>query len=550
VNLYADLLFRGGRIYTAEAVQPWADAVAVQAGRILAVGRDAELVEFRGRKTEVIDLRGRLLLPGFTDSHIHFIEVALRAAQVDATGARAARAVAELVRAKAATTTPGTWILGGGWDANLWSDGTAPSRALLDGAAPDSPVALDSKDLHSVWVNSAGLRWAGITSLTPDIDGGVIERDGSGEPAGILRENAVSLIRQCIPAPDLTETTAAVRAALTRAWAAGIVAIHNANDSPNGLALRTYQLLRQRGELDLRVLQQIPSGSLGYARALGLMSGYGDDKLRIGGIKFFADGSLGSRTASMLQPYLGHPDSRGVPTMDSEELLEQALAASSAGLSLTIHSIGDRANREVLNVLTEVRRREVARDQQNRSDVAPAPRRRLRHRIEHVQCIHPGDLLRLAQLEIIASMQPIHATSDMEMVDAYWGQERARGAYAWRSLLDSGARLIFGSDAPVEPFAPLVGIHAAVTRRRADGTPGVDGWQGQERVTLAEAIDAYTCWPAYAAGEEGYRGSIAPGKVADLVLLSRNIFGVEPMEILETSVDLTVFDGRIVWRRA
>jgi predicted amidohydrolase YtcJ len=550
VNLYADLLFRGGPIYTAEVAQPWAEAVAVQGGRILALGREAELVEFRGPKTEVIDLRGRLLLPGFTDSHIHFIEVALRAAQVDATGARSAHAVTEQVRVTAAAIAPGAWVLGGGWDANLWTDGTPPSRALLDRAAPDHPVALDCKDLHSVWVNSAGLRRAGITAATADVAGGVIERDGSGEPTGILRENAMRLIRQCIPVPGLTETTAAVRQALGRAWEAGIVAIHNANDSLDGLALRTYQLLHRRGELDLRVLQHIPSGSLDHARTLGLMSGYGDDRLRIGGVKFFADGSLGSRTASMLQPYLDQPSNWGVPTTDPEELLEQARAASNAGLSLAIHSIGDRANREVLNVLAEVRRREAEPALRHHSPAGEAPGRRLRHRIEHVQCIHPSDLPRLARLEILASVQPSHATSDMDMVDAYWGQERARGAYAWRSLLNSGARLVFGSDGPVEPFAPLLGIHAAVTRRRADGSPGLDGWQGQERITLAEAIDATTCWPAYAAGEESYRGSIAAGKVADLVVLSRNIFALEPMEILGTNVDLTVFDGRIVWRRA
>jgi len=251
----------------------------------------------------------------------------------------------------------------------------------------------------------------------------------------------------------------------------------------------------------------------------------------------------------MLEPYLRQPGNYGVLTMDLEELLEQALAASGAGLSLAIHSIGDRANREVLNILAEVRRQEAARDPQSRSDAAPAGRRRLRHRIEHVQCIHPSDLPRLAQLEIIASVQPIHATSDMEMVDAHWGQERARGAYAWRSLLDSSVRLIFGSDGPVEPFAPLLGIHAAVTRRHADGSPGAAGWQGQQRVTVAEAIDAYTCWPAYAAGEENYRGSIAAGRVADLVLLSQDIFNVEPMEILKTEVDLTVIDGQIVWRK-
>jgi len=560
VSPYADLIFRGGPIYTADAAHPWTQAVAVRGRRILALGRETELAEVCGPKTEVVDLRERLLLPGFTDSHIHFIEVALRAAQVDATGARSADDVAEMVRARAAATAPGAWIVGGGWDANLWADGIAPWRTLLDAAAPDNPVALDCKDLHSVWVNSAALRRAGITSSTPEVAGGVIERDRSGEPAGIVRENAVPLIRQCMPAPGLAETTAAVRASLDEAWAAGIVAIHNANDSVDGLALRTYQLLRERAELGLRVLQHIPSGNLAHARALGLRSGYGDNKLRIGGVKFFADGSLGSRTASMLQPYLGQPSNWGVPTTDPKELLEHALVASSAGLSLTIHSIGDRANREVLDVLAEVRRHEDLRPELHHSDrdtqplqwhfaTRPAESRRLRHRIEHVQCIQPNDLPRLAQLEVIASVQPIHATSDMQMVEAHWGQDRARGAYAFRGLLDSGARLVFGSDGPVEPFAPLVGIHAAVTRRRADGNPGVDGWQGQERVTLAEAIDAYTYWPAYAAGEESYRGSIVAGKLADLVLLSRDIFAVEPMEILKTSVDLTVLDGQIVWRR-
>jgi predicted amidohydrolase YtcJ len=551
VNQYADLLLRGGPIYTADAARPRIEAVAVRGRHILALGREMELAELCGPKTEVIDLGGRLLLPGFTDSHIHFIEVALRAAQIDATGAGSAHAVAEMVRAKAAGTAPGTWILGGGWDANLWADGIIPWRTLLDFAAPDHPVALDCKDLHSLWVSSRALQRAGITSSTPDVAGGVIERDRSGEPTGMLRENAVPLVRQCIPVPGLAETTAAVRTALRQAWAAGIVAIHNANDSLDGLALRTYQFLRERNELGLRVLQHIPSGSLGYARALGLRSGYGDDQLRIGGVKFFADGSLGSRTASMLHPYVGQPPegNRGVPTMAAEELLEQALAASSAGLSLTIHSIGDRANREVLDVLSEVRRHESTPEQHRRSAATPAGGRRLHHRIEHVQCIHPNDLPRLAQLEVIASVQPIHATSDMGMVDAHWGTDRARGAYAYRSLLDSGARLVFGSDGPVEPFAPLLGIHAAVTRRRPDGSPGANGWQGQERVTLGEAIDAYTRWPAFAAGEEGYRGSIAAGKVADLVVLSRDIFAVEPMEILQADVDLTLLDGQVVWRR-
>lgn len=555
MNLYADLLFSGGPVYTADPARPWAEAVAVRAGRILAVGRTDEVAELRGPATETVDLAGKLLLPGFTESHIHFIELALRSAQVDATPARSAGAVAEMVRARMADLSglsrpdrARSWLHGGGWDANIWTDGVQPHRNILDAVAPETPVALDSKDLHAVWANSAALRRAGIDSATPDAAGGVIERDAGGEPTGVLRENAVALLARAYPVPDLAETAAAVRAATPGLWATGIVALHNANDTGDGLAFRTYQTLRHQGELGLRILQQIPVCSLRHALALGLRSGLGDAWLRVGGIKIFADGALGSRTANMLRPYVGEPDHWGVAATDPEEMLEQALAASAAGLSLTIHAIGDRANRDVLNVLAEVRRQEANQRVTNQR-IDGLHSAALRHRIEHVQCIHPDDLPRLAQLDVIASVQPIHATSDMAIVDRFWGPERAPAAYPFRRLLDSGARLVFGSDGPIEPHAPLIGIHAAVTRRRADGAPGPEGWQGQERITVAEAVDAYTIWPAFAAGEESYRGSITPGKVADLVVLERNIFEIEPMEILGTRVEMTVVDGKVVWEK-
>ena len=554
MNLHADLLFTGGAVYTADPARPWAEAVAVRDGRILAVGHAAELAALRGPNTVVSNLAGKLLLPGFTESHIHFIELALRAAQVEATEAGSAGEVVELVRAKLADLSglprpdrSDTWIRGGGWDANMWTDGVVPHRALLDAVAPETPVALDSKELHAVWVNSAALRIAGLDETTPDVPGGVIERDATGGPTGILRENAVDLVARCYPKPDLADTTAAVQAAAPDMWATGIVALHNANDTRDGLAFRTYQELRRRGELGLRVLQQFPVCNLDHLRAIGLRSGLGDTWLRVGGIKMFADGALGSRTASMLLPYVDEPGNWGVAATDPEEMLEQALAASAAGLNLTIHAIGDRANRDVLNVLAEVRKDEGRRTKETSSFI-PNPSS-LRHRIEHVQCIHPDDLPRLAQLDVIASVQPIHATSDMRIVDRYWGAERAPHAYPFRRLLDSGAGLVFGSDGPIEPHAPLIGIHAAVTRRRRDGSPGPDGWQGQERITVAEAVDAYTCWPAYAAGEESYRGSITPGKVADLVVLSQDIFRGDPMAILETQVEMTVLDGKVVWTR-
>lgn len=542
MNLYADLLFTGGPVYTADPAGPsWVTAVAVRDGRILAAGAAADLAEWAGPHTEVVDLAGKLLLPGFTESHIHFIELAERAAQIDATNALSAHEVAGMVDAALARRrheASGGWVRGGGWNANIWTDGSRPHRRILDASAPDTPVALDSKELHAVWVNSAALRRAGIDAVTPDVMGGVIERDPDGQPTGVLRENAAELVDRVLPQPTLAATTAAVRAAMPGMWQTGIVALHNANDACDGLAFRTYQALRAAGELGLRVLQQIPVCNLRHAVSLGLRSGLGDAWLRVGGIKMFADGALGSRTASMLQPYRGEPDNWGVPTTDPEEMLELALQAAAAGLSLTIHAIGDRANRDVLNVLAEVRRQEAAQPQ----------RPHLRHRIEHVQVIHPADLPRLAQLDVLASVQPIHATSDMLIVDRFWGPDRAPGAYAFRSLLDSGAHLVFGSDGPIEPHAPLIGIHAAVTRRRDDGTPGPEGWQGQERITVAEAVDAYTYWPAYAAGEESYRGSITAGKVADLVLLAANIFETDPMTIRDTPVAMTVLDGKVVWR--
>lgn len=540
MNLSADLLFTGGHVYTADPANPWAEAVAVREGRILAVGRVAGLAELRGPHTEVIDLHGRLLLPGFTDSHIHFIEVALRSVQVDATGAASAQAVAGLVRARVAQTAPGAWIVGGGFDANTWTEGSAPHRSLLDAVAPDNPVRLDSKELHSAWVNSAALRLAGITAATPNPPGGVIDRDAGGEPTGFLRDNAVELLAGCQPEPDLTETVPAVRQATAGMWAKGIVAIHNANDSASGLALRTYQALHREGQLGLRVLSHLSQENLEHARALGLQTGLGDAWLRIGGIKMFADGALGSRTASMLQPYTDEPDNWGVVTCDPEEMLQKALRASAGGLVLTIHAIGDRANRDVLNVLAAVRRQEAA---------GPQPRGlRLRHRIEHVQCIQPEDLPQLAQLDLIASVQPIHCIADMRIVDRHWGSQRAGAAYAFRSLLDSGAHLVFGSDGPVESHDPCIGLHAAVTRRRADGTPGLQGWHGEQRLAITEAVDAYTRWPAYAAGEESYRGTLTPGKVADLVVLGRDLFAVDPMDILDTPIEMTVVNGKVVWR--
>ncbi len=534
--IYADTILTRARVHTVDDAQPWAEAVAVREGRILAVGRAQEMDDLRGPKTEVYDLGGRLVLPAFSDAHIHFVWWALQRRRVDLTDVPTPQEAAARVAARAQTLPPSAWVRGGGFNRNLWPGNEWPTKELLDAAAPRNPVALDSKDGHSLWVNSRALALAGITASTPDPAGGVIRRDARGEPTGILSENAVALVSNAIPPESEEECIAAVREGIPLAWAAGITAIHEANDTPEARSFRTFQALDRAGELGLRVLQHVPVANLEHALGIGLRSGFGNDRLRIGGVKIFADGALGSRTADMLEPYMGEPDNRGVAVMGKEELLELASRASAGGLLVTVHAIGDRANRHVLDVLAEVRKREKERGNAH-----------LRHRIEHVQIIHPDDLPRLAQLDVIASVQPIHATSDMVMADRHWGEPRVRGAYAYASLLASGARLAFGSDAPIEPFAPLLGIHAAVTRRRADGKPGPSGWHPEQRLSVEDAVKAYTWGAAYAAGEERTRGSIAVGKVADLVVLSQDIFARQPMDILKAEVAATFFAGRLVY---
>ena len=538
---YADLLLIGGVVYTADPQLSWADSVAVRGRRIAAVGRSADLLALRGPQTEVVELAGRAVVPGFTESHLHLVDLAMRAQQVEATGSRSASEVVERLARRMHGTDMAGWVRGGGWDANIWSDGLLPHKSLLDSVSGDVPVALDSKDLHSMWVNSAALSCAGVTETSPDVPGGVIERDSDGKPSGVLRDTAVQLIQKAIPAIDLETAANAVHAAIPRLWSTGIVAVHNASDTVDGLALRTFQWLRDQGLLGVRVLQQLPAANLARAVGLGLRSGFGDAWLRIGGIKIFADGALGSRTANMLEGYLGEPTNLGVAATEPDLLMRQGLEAVAAGLSLSVHAIGDRAVRNALDVFTEIRRRDSPSEGHGQ--------RRLRHRIEHVQCMSDEDLPRLAALGVFASVQPIHCTSDIDLVERHWGEPRARAAYRFRDLLDSGAQLVFGSDGPIEPHAPLLGIHAAVTRRRLNGDPGPEGWQGGQRIRVDEALDAYTRWPAYLAGDECQRGTITPGKLADLVVLAEDIFAVAPMEICHTPVDLTVLDGQAVWRR-
>jgi predicted amidohydrolase YtcJ len=479
------------------------------------------------------------VIPGLVDAHVHLSWYAHFLHNVDLTGAASAQHAAELAAAQASMIPPGEWVRGRGWSQDNWPDRVFPNAGQLDALIPDRPVYLDAHSGHAAWVNSAALRMAGITAETPDPPGGQIVRDGSGEPTGVLLETACELVASIIPAATAEQIADLVGVAIARAHRGGLTGVH---DFDGAQAFRAYQMLKERGRLSLRVVKNIPVDLLDEAITLGLRWGFGDDFLRIGGVKIFADGALGTRTAWMTEPYEGEPGNVGICVTDPEEMMEHVSRASVAGLPSAIHAIGDRAVHQVLNVYEAVRKEEAARG------VTPA---QMRHRIEHVQIIHPDDAERLGQLGIVASMQPNHATSDMLKADAHWG-DRADFAYNWRLQLDAGAVLALGSDAPIEPIEPLPNIQAAVTRRRADGSPGPQGWRsgagGRGRMSVGEAVRGFTLGAAYAAGMGDRLGRIAPGYLADLVVLGEDIFACDPMDIGATEVLGTMVGGRWVHR--
>ena len=522
----ADLVLVNGKIHTMDGALPRATAVAIRGDRVLCVGEDKEVGELAKSGGRTVDLKGKCVVPGLIDAHLHFESFSLGMRRIDAeTGS--VEELLERVRKRVAEEEKGSWILGFGWNQNVWG-GAFPTKEMLDEVAPEHPVFLRAKSGHAGWANAAAMRIAGVDRATGDTDGGALVRDGEGEPTGIFLEEAQGLIGAHIPEPSLEEAVAAMREGQERALAQGLTGVH---DLDGARALKGWQMLRERGEMRLRVCKSVPGGLLEEALAVGIRSGLGDEWLRIGGVKLFADGALGPRTAWMIEPYEGEAEERGIATVEMEALGEMVRRASAGGLASFVHAIGDRANREVLDIFATVREEERARGEGD-----------LRHRIEHAQLLHADDWDRLTQLGVIGSMQPIHATSDMEIVDRHWG-ERGRGAYHFRTLLERGTALAFGSDCPVEGLAPLVGVHAAVTRRRADGTPGEEGWYPEQRLSVEEGVRGFTLGAAFASGEEEIKGSLTRGKLADLVVLDRDIFEIPPMEILEARVEGTMLGG-------
>jgi len=519
------LQLTNARIYTMDPRQPLASSLVCRGGKV-------ELIdpEDKPGSAEILDLGGRIVLPGLIDSHLHLRQYAETLGYIDCE-TDTKELCLERVKERVLRTPPGEWICGHGWNHNFWTDGYGTAKEL-DLIAPDNPVYLTGKSLHVSWGNSAAMTAAGINRETFDPPGGSILRDENGDPTGILFEYAVKLIENIIPKPSIETSAEKIQKAQESLWKMGLTGLH---DFDQELCYQALLTLVERGKLKLRVLKSVRSKDLDLAIERGLKTGFGNDWMWIGGIKDFADGALGPQTASMLEPYQG-TDQRGMSLLSEEELYELGVKAADGGLALSIHAIGDLASRTVLNALERLRIYE------KKSEYKLLP-----HRIEHLQLIDPSDVDRLAKLEITASMQPIHAISDMEMADKYWGK---RTAYSYASQLQfqQGARVIYGSDAPVDSPNPFWGIHAAVTRQKEDGFPGPDGWHPELRVPRDKAIEAYTIGPAAAAGRSKIQGRLARGSWADCIVLEKDPFDCAEVELREIKPVGTMVGGCWVWR--
>jgi predicted amidohydrolase YtcJ len=519
------------KIFTQEPDQPHASAMLIDNGRIVVVGEDSAILAAAPAGAVKNNLEGKVIWPGLVDAHIHLENYATSLQFVDCETATRQECL-DRVAERARKTRPGVWIRGHGWNQNNWPEGFGDAR-ILDEAAGAQPVYLTAKSLHAGWANTLALQKAGISAATPDPEHGQIMRDGAGQPNGILLESAMELVEKVIPTESNLETSLKISEAQTQLWKMGITGVH---DYDQASCFSALQILQGQEKLRLRVIKGVPREVMPHAIAAGLRTGFGNEFLRIGAVKLFADGALGPRTAAMLAPYENETEYSGFPFLDAEQIYEIGQEAVRNGLSLATHAIGDRANHEVIKAYAQLREFESSQNLPH-----------LRHRIEHVQLLHPDDIQRLAQHQIIASMQPIHAPSDMRMADQHWGS-RSTYAYAWNSLLRNKTLLAFGSDAPVESPNPFWGIYSAVTRRRLDGQPGSQGWYPEQRITLQDALAAYTLGPAFAAGNEKCQGKLAAGFYADFIVLDRDPFSIPVVDLAVMQPRATMIAGEWVWQ--
>ena len=532
-SLAPDLVIINASIHTMDEAHPTAEAVAIVGNRIAAIGSTADIRALTGKGTRVIDAAGKLVLPGFNDAHVHFLMGGFSLANVDLRDASSPAEMARRLGEYAKKLPKGRWILGGDWDHEKWPGAPLPTKEMIDAATPDHPVFVNRLDGHMALANSLALKLAGVTKETKDPSGGLIVRDAkTGEPTGILKDGAESLVDRVVPDKTFDEKHIAAKAACEHAAQVGVTSVTDMSaDGDVGL----YQYMLERGELKMRMYAIRSIVSWEVLAKTGVRAAFGCDRLRIGGLKGFADGSLGSSTAFFFEPYNDTPDTRGLlfdQMLPEGAMLKRVVGADKLGLQVMIHAIGDEANLRILDIYRQAAEQNGPRDR--------------RFRIEHAQHLRPSEIARFGTQKVIASMQPYHEADDGRWCDKRIGSERSKGTYAFRSLLNAGAVLAFGSDWTVAPLNPLEGIKAAVTRQTLDGKHP-NGWNPEQKLTVDEAVRAFTVGSAYAEFAEKVKGTITPGKLADLIMLDRDLYQINPAEIDKARVLLTVMDGRVVW---
>jgi len=526
----ASLVIRDARVWTGNADQPWAEAVASRGDSIIAVGSNTEIEALIGEDTEVISVTGSMLVPGFIDTHVHFIASGSGLASVQLRDAATPEEFSARIGEFAKNVAPGEWIMYGDWDHTLWG-GELPRRDWIDDVTPDNPVWVYRLDGHMALANSAALALSGVDADSADIDGGTIVRYEDGRPTGLLKDNAMMMVEEAIPEAAAAKLDREARAAMEHVAGNGVTSVH---DMAGWQSLATYRRAQGRGEMLTRIYSVVPLRDWEKLRDEVAAKGTGDEWLRIGGLKGFMDGSLGSHTAAMLEPFTDEPEDKGFLINDLDDMRDWVTGADAAGLQVMVHAIGDSAIRDLLDVFLDAVETNGERDR--------------RFRMEHAQHIAPEDVERFAVQKIIASMQPYHAIDDGRWAEEVIGPERAKTTYAFRSLIDAGATVTFGSDWSVAPATPIEGIYAAVTRQTLDGAnPG--GWVPEQIVTVEQSLHAYTTAAAYSSFEEDIKGMLKPGMLADFVLLDRDLTQIDPEKIRDTEILRTVVGGEVVYSR-
>ncbi|MEQ1606930.1 MAG: amidohydrolase [Pyrinomonadaceae bacterium] len=528
---HADLVITNASIRTMDAKRTIARSIAVLNGKIIAIGSDADTKALVGANTRVIDAGGKTIVPGFNDAHVHFMETGQQLSSVDLRSAKTPEEFVQRIRDFAAKLPKGRWILGGKWDHENWKPNNLPTAAMIDAATPDNPVFIDRLDGHMALANSLAMKLASVNKDTKEVDGGLIVRDGAGKPAGVFKDAAMSYIYRVIPDSSWDEKMEFAAAATEHAASLGVTSV---TDVSAGTDVGVYQELIRQGRMKTRIYGCSNLSDYQRWQRTGVRYAFGTPMLRVGCLKGYADGSLGSTTAWLFEPYLDDPKTTGLAGEDIPKTPEFVLAADKAGLQVNIHAIGDKANATILDIYEKTIQTNGARDR--------------RFRIEHAQHLRQDDIKRFGSLKVVASMQPFHIIDDGRWAWKRLDEKRLKGTYAFRTLLDTGAVLAFGSDSPVAPLNPLLGVYAAVTRRTLDDK-NPNGWIPEQKISVDEAVKAFTWGSAYGEFQDAWKGTIEVGKLADMVILSQDIFTIDAPKIRDVTVVTTIVDGKVVYEK-